>query len=97
LSSVYFEVFCEKLVQLQTLDSLAISRSGRRILQRYKLLSTTFFTAADQKIEAPPVLPETSNSLILKEFSAPTTLEVGRIIRGSERASTLNFNKPQYC
>ncbi|WP_224786426.1 MULTISPECIES: hypothetical protein [Pseudomonas] len=52
LSSVYFEVFCEKLVQLQTLDSLAISRSGRRILQRYNLLSTAFFTAGDLSIEA---------------------------------------------
>ncbi|MGG5291653.1 hypothetical protein, partial [Pseudomonas shirazensis] len=52
LSSVYFEVFCEKLVQLQTLDSLAISRSGRRILQRFNLLSTAFFTADDLSIEA---------------------------------------------
>jgi hypothetical protein len=31
--------------------------------------------------------------LKLKEFFVPTTLEVGRIIRGFETASTLNFKK----
>ncbi|WP_369397726.1 hypothetical protein, partial [Pseudomonas plecoglossicida] len=31
------------------------------------------------------------NSLNLKEFLVPTTLEVGRIIRGFESPSTFNF------
>jgi len=32
--------------------------------------------------------------LNLKEFLVPTTLEVGRIIRGFETPSRLNFKKP---
>ncbi|MEN5123235.1 hypothetical protein ABE489_20950, partial [Pseudomonas sp. TWI698] len=72
----------------------AISRSGRRIIQHLEALSTTISTAIDQAIEAPPVLPGLSNSLNFKEFLIPTTLEVGRIIRGFERPSRLNFNKP---
>ncbi|MEG1081368.1 MAG: hypothetical protein RSE44_22720, partial [Pseudomonas sp.] len=60
---------------------------GRRILQRFNPLSTTFFTAADLSIEANPALPGTSNSLNLKEFSVPTTPEVGRIIERSTGAS----------
>ncbi|WP_238341080.1 hypothetical protein, partial [Pseudomonas mosselii] len=64
-----------------------------RIIQRYNLLSTAFFTAADQMIEAPPRPSPTINSLIFKEFFVPMSLEVGRIIRGSGRASTVNFIK----
>ena len=45
LSRVYFTKFPENLQQLQTLDSLRSLVSGRRILQRFKPLSTTFFTA----------------------------------------------------
>ncbi|MGE9839157.1 hypothetical protein, partial [Pseudomonas sp. UM16] len=63
-----------------------------RILQRFNPLSTTFFTATDLAIEAPPVLPGTSNSLNLKEFSVPTTPEVGRIIDRSTGASRTYFN-----
>ncbi|MFK3767469.1 hypothetical protein, partial [Pseudomonas putida] len=74
----------------------AISRSGRRIIQHLEALSTTILTAIDQAIEAPPVLPGLSNSLNFKEFLVPTTLEVGRIIRGFERPSRLNSNKPYY-
>ncbi|WP_220036846.1 hypothetical protein, partial [Pseudomonas soli] len=75
----------------------AISRSGRRIIQRYNLLSTAFFTAADQMTEALPEPFQTINSLIFKEFFVPMSLEVGRIIRGSESASTVNFIKPSDC
>ncbi|MEA3235671.1 hypothetical protein OP492_13565, partial [Pseudomonas mosselii] len=64
-----------------------------RIIQRYNLLSTAFFTAADQMIEAPPIPPETFNLLINKRFFVSTTSEVGRIIRGSESPSTVNFIK----
>ncbi|WP_395589354.1 hypothetical protein, partial [Pseudomonas sp. TR47] len=52
--------------------------------------------AIDQAIEAPPALPGLSNSLNFKEFLVPTTLEVGRIIRGFERPSRLNFKKLKY-
>ncbi|MDH0639169.1 hypothetical protein N5D52_19715, partial [Pseudomonas sp. GD03860] len=62
----------------------------RRILQRFNSLSTTFFTAADLSIEAPPAPPETANSLKLKEFSVPTTPEVGRIIEKLNGASRIN-------
>ncbi|WP_218281298.1 hypothetical protein, partial [Pseudomonas sp. 2848] len=68
-----------------------ISRSGRRIIQRYNLLSTAFFTAADQMTEALPILPETLNLLINKRFCVSTTSEVGRIIRGSETPSTFYY------
>ncbi|WP_218187401.1 hypothetical protein, partial [Pseudomonas tussilaginis] len=51
-----------------------------------------FFTAADLSIEAPPALPGTSNSLNFKEFSVPTTPEVGRIIERSTGASRPYFN-----
>ncbi|MFK3830126.1 hypothetical protein ACI2JQ_18040, partial [Pseudomonas fulva] len=34
--------------------------------------------------------PELANSLNLKEFRVPMSLEVGRIIRGFEAASTFN-------
>ncbi|WP_218188903.1 hypothetical protein, partial [Pseudomonas sp. 250J] len=47
-------------------------------------------------IEAPPQPSSTINSLILKEFFVPMSLEVGRIIRGSDRASTVNFIKVKY-
>ncbi|MEI2832184.1 hypothetical protein, partial [Pseudomonas mosselii] len=57
---------------------------------------TAFFTAADQMIEAPPILPETFNLLIKKRFFVSTTSEVGRIIRGSEGPSTVNFIKVKY-
>ncbi|WP_238540204.1 hypothetical protein, partial [Pseudomonas sp. GM84] len=74
----------------------SISRSGRRIIQRLETLSTTFSTAIDHSIKAPPVLPGSINSLNLKEFFVPTTLEVGRIIRGFESPSRLNSKKLQY-
>ncbi|WP_217997301.1 hypothetical protein, partial [Pseudomonas plecoglossicida] len=45
----------------------------------------------DHSIEALPALPGSFNSLNLKEFLVPTTLEVGRIIRGFETPSTFNF------
>ncbi|WP_313711095.1 hypothetical protein, partial [Pseudomonas sp.] len=61
-----------------------------------KPLSTFISTAIDHLIEALPILSESSNSLNFKEFSVSTTSEVGRIIRGFESASTLNFNKLQY-
>ncbi|MFK3722081.1 hypothetical protein ACI2J9_21260, partial [Pseudomonas fulva] len=35
--------------------------------------------------------PELANPLNLKEFRVPMSLEVGRIIRGFETASTFNF------
>ncbi|WP_203477525.1 hypothetical protein, partial [Pseudomonas arcuscaelestis] len=78
--------------QLQPLNSLRSLVSGRRILQRFNSLSTTFFTAADLSIEALPAPPETSNSLNLKEFSVPTTPEVGRIINTSAGASRTYYN-----
>ncbi|WP_218584648.1 hypothetical protein, partial [Pseudomonas sp. CM25] len=39
---------------------------------------------------------ELPNSLNIKEFVVPLSLEVGRIIRGFERASTFNFKKVKY-
>ncbi|MDD2137953.1 hypothetical protein NPS53_00005, partial [Pseudomonas putida] len=69
-----------------------ISRSGRRIIQHLEALSTTISTAFDHSIVALPTSPESPNSLNLKEFVVPLSLEVGRIIRGFERASTFNFN-----
>ncbi|MDN7140133.1 hypothetical protein KC131_05705, partial [Pseudomonas sp. JQ170] len=84
--------FSEFLFQLQPLNSLRSLVSGRRILQRLNSLSTAFFTAADLSIEAPPALPETANSLKLKEFSIPITPEVGRIIDRSAGASMTYFN-----
>ncbi|MFJ2986205.1 MULTISPECIES: hypothetical protein, partial [unclassified Pseudomonas] len=63
---------------------------------RLEALSTTFSTAIDQSIEALPALPGLSNSLNLKEFLVPITLEVGRIIRGFETPSRLNFRKLKY-
>ena len=58
LSSVYFEVFPEKPEQLQPLDSLRSLVSGRRILQRFKPLSTAFFTASDLEDRSTSSLPE---------------------------------------
>ncbi|ORT69175.1 hypothetical protein, partial [Pseudomonas mosselii] len=55
--------------------------------------STAFFTAADQMIEALPQPSSKINPLIFKEFFVQMSLEVGRIIRGSGRASTVNFIK----
>ncbi|HGA2319104.1 TPA: hypothetical protein ACIRVE_003692, partial [Pseudomonas putida] len=57
-------------------------RSGRRIIQRLKPLSTFISTAIDHLIEAFPAPSESSNPLIFKEFVVPLSLEVGRIIRG---------------
>ncbi|MDD1157764.1 hypothetical protein, partial [Pseudomonas rubra] len=65
--------------------------SGRRIIQRFNPLSTTFFTATDLSIEAPPALSRTANSLKLKEFSVPTAPEVGRIIEKLNRTSRANL------
>ncbi|WP_205894342.1 hypothetical protein, partial [Pseudomonas putida] len=70
----------------------AISRSGRRIIQHLKALSTIISTAFDHSTVAPPAFLSLLNSLNLKEFFVPMSLEVGRIIRGFERASTFNFN-----
>ncbi|MFF7066262.1 hypothetical protein, partial [Pseudomonas sp. NPDC008258] len=71
----------------------AISRSGRRIIQRLKALSTTILTACDHLIVALSAPSESANSLNFKEFVVPLSLEVGRIIRGFKSASTLNFKK----
>ncbi|WP_218187135.1 hypothetical protein, partial [Pseudomonas sp. NBRC 111130] len=71
----------------------AISRSGRRIIQRLKPLSTFISTAIDHSTEAPPTSPQPPNSLNFKEFVVPMSLEVGRIIRGFETPSTFNFKK----
>ncbi|HGA2319581.1 TPA: hypothetical protein ACIRVE_004175, partial [Pseudomonas putida] len=57
-------------------------RSGRRIIQRLKPLSTFISTAIDHLIEALSAPSESSNSLNIKEFVVPLSLEVGRIIRG---------------
>ncbi|WP_218570401.1 hypothetical protein, partial [Pseudomonas sp. Kh13] len=74
----------------------AISRSGRRIIQRLEALSTIISTAGDQSIVALPASSELFNSLNFKEFVVPMPLEVGRIIRGFERPSTVNFKKVKY-
>ncbi|MGK9060837.1 hypothetical protein, partial [Pseudomonas asiatica] len=54
-------------------------------------LSTIISTAGDHLIVALSTSPQLSNSLKIKEFVVPASLEVGRIIRGFERASTFNF------
>ncbi|MBV4493719.1 hypothetical protein, partial [Pseudomonas oryzicola] len=74
----------------------AISRSGMRIIQRFETLSTFISTAADHSIVALSASSLLLNSLMNKEFFVPISLEVGRIIRGSETASTFNFKKPSY-
>ncbi|WP_220036860.1 hypothetical protein, partial [Pseudomonas soli] len=45
----------------------------------------------DQMTEALPEPFQTINSLIFKEFFVPMSLEVGRIIRGSETPSTFYY------
>ncbi|MGE8394412.1 MAG: hypothetical protein ACN6QI_17850, partial [Pseudomonas sp.] len=65
------------------------------ILQRFKPLSTAFFTAADLSIEALPDHPGTANSLKFKEFSVPTAPEVGRIIERLNRTSRVNSENPE--
>ncbi|WP_237727203.1 hypothetical protein, partial [Pseudomonas putida] len=65
---------------------------GRRIIQHLEALSTIISTAFDHSTVAPPAFLSLLNSLNLKEFFVPMSLEVGRIIRGFERASTFNFN-----
>ncbi|WP_236707465.1 hypothetical protein, partial [Pseudomonas sp. Leaf58] len=72
----------------------AISRSGRRIIQRLATLSTIISTAFDHSIVALSASSELLNSLNFKEFVVPLSLEVGRIIRGFEGPSTFNFKKP---
>ncbi|WP_282348915.1 hypothetical protein, partial [Pseudomonas sp. PS01301] len=57
-SSVYFEVFFQKPEQLQTLDSLRSLVSGRRILQRFKPLSTAFFIASELEVRSTSSPPE---------------------------------------
>ncbi|WP_273826498.1 hypothetical protein, partial [Pseudomonas asplenii] len=64
---------------------------GRRILQRYTLLSTPL-------LQLPPCFDDLKlrrlkqdNSLNLKEFSALTVPEVGRIIGPWKPASTVIF------
>ncbi|WP_343598512.1 hypothetical protein, partial [Pseudomonas sp.] len=53
-------------------------------------------TAIDHLIEALSAPSESSNSLNLKEFVVPLSLEVGRIIRGFGWASTFNFKRLKY-
>ncbi|MCK2117591.1 hypothetical protein MYW52_19035, partial [Pseudomonas juntendi] len=65
----------------------------RRIIQRLEALSTIISTAFDHSIVALTAPSESFNSLNFKEFVVPLSLEVGRIIRGFERASTFNSNK----
>ncbi|MCE5995181.1 hypothetical protein LVV80_24615, partial [Pseudomonas sp. KCA11] len=62
-------------------------------IQRLKPLSTFISTAGDHLIEALSAPSGSSNSLNFKEFVVPLSLEVGRIIRGFEGASTFNFKK----
>ncbi|WP_284386115.1 hypothetical protein, partial [Pseudomonas putida] len=50
-------------------------------------------TAGDHLIVAFSALSEQPNLLNFKKFVVPMSLEVGRIIRGFERASTFNFKK----
>ncbi|WP_230684676.1 hypothetical protein, partial [Pseudomonas putida] len=59
-------------------------------------LSTIISTAVDHSIVALSTLSEQSNLLNLNKFFVPMSLEVGRIIRGFERASTFNFKKLSY-
>ena len=84
LSSGYFQKFSKFPLQLQPLapwSDLASLVSGRRILQRYNLLSTAFFTAVDLTVKPKHSSPLTSsNYLINKEFSVSSAPEVGRII-----------------
>jgi hypothetical protein len=57
LSSGYFQKFSKFPLQLQPLalwSDLASLVSGRRILQRYNLLSTAFFTAVDSTFKPKP-------------------------------------------
>ncbi|WP_218279875.1 hypothetical protein, partial [Pseudomonas sp. URIL14HWK12:I3] len=86
-----FEVCFEKLVQLQPLDSL------RSLVAGGEFYSVS--TRCQPSSQPPPIYsivafsapPELANSLNLKEFRVPMSLEVGRIIRGFETASTFNF------
>ncbi|MFR0675777.1 hypothetical protein ACLUUI_19645, partial [Enterobacterales bacterium AW_CKDN230030176-1A_HGKHYDSX7] len=64
---------------------------GRRIIQRYNLLSTTFFHRFRSKPKPFQRYLDSRNLLINKAFIVPTALEVVRIIRGSETSSTLYF------
>ena len=96
LSSVYFAKFSEFPEQLQTLNSLRSLVSGRRILQRFNSLSTTFFTAFDRLHRSTTSLLTSVNSLFSKEFSVSSAPEVGRIIESSEGASSANFKKLSY-
>ncbi|WP_218584044.1 hypothetical protein, partial [Pseudomonas akapageensis] len=67
----------------------------RRRLHPVEPLSTTFFTAFDQQIEAAPSLLTSVNSLIFKEFSVSSAPEVGRIIERSAGASRVNLQVPE--
>ncbi|MFG0684398.1 hypothetical protein, partial [Pseudomonas sp. WSY_20] len=89
--SVYFEVCFEKLVQLQTLDSLRSLVAGGEfysVSTRCQPSSQPLPICSIVALTAPP---ELANPLNLKEFRVPMSLEVGRIIRGFETASTFNF------
>ncbi|WP_206757487.1 hypothetical protein, partial [Pseudomonas sp. CFBP 8773] len=63
--------------------------------QRFKPLSTAFFTASDLEDRNPSELSETANSLINKEFIVSAAPEVGRIIERFWRASIANTDKVQ--
>ncbi|MFJ2430879.1 hypothetical protein, partial [Pseudomonas sp. NPDC087804] len=66
--------------------------SGRRILQRYTLLSTPLFQLPFGFDELKqPCCRNLLNSLNLKEFSVSTAPEVGRIIDVWNLPSTVNF------
>jgi hypothetical protein len=88
-------VFGQKPEQLQTLDSLRSLVSGRRILQRFKPLSTAFFTASDLEDRNPSSSSETLNLLINKEFIVSAAPEVGRIIERFWCASIASTDKVQ--
>src|SRR5437868_322081 len=92
LSSVYFAKFSEFPEQLQTLNSLRSLVSGRRILQRFNSLSTTFFTAFDRLHRSTTSLLTSVNSLFSKEFSVSSAPEVGRIIEGFTGASSIDLD-----
>ncbi|WP_421527411.1 hypothetical protein, partial [Pseudomonas brenneri] len=65
--------------------------SGRRILQRYTLLSTPLFQLPFGFDELKHYCRNLRNSLFTKEFSVSTAPEVGRIIDFQNLPSTPDF------
>ncbi|MFK8333374.1 hypothetical protein M2D63_025590, partial [Pseudomonas sp. BJa5] len=74
LSSVLFEVFRSN----STAWLAAISRQREANSTAFKLAVNHLFHHCRPCDRSHPVLPETFNSLILKEFSVSTAPEVGR-------------------